>query len=923
MKWMAIVRRWKRIVGKLVSMQRDDAMESDTFDQAMGKALDVRRMYAPGLPFKPGSIGIALSGGGIRSATICLGALQALARRGRLLDFDYVSTVSGGGYAGTFLTSLFLPESARGLDGRASASADDDAICERAKTAMDALMLSNCCSEMSLTERNRAYKVRSPIWWLREHGRYLAPNGATDYAAAITYYIRAWIAMLYVFALPLFAVALASNAASMAVLRSLEESSRVAFIAWLQIPTLKASVMLSPWFAVAAAMLFLSVAAGLAYWQTEWLPRTIRRSSDVARRFSRSPRLRFAVYSTAWTVVTVVVACVLSPPGEFQPVSILFSPESYQRGILAWGLALLFISQLIGIAVLLRLATRRGDDFTSGFRGAITRTGTWLNIALLVAVSLAVIDTAALFLQSSTRWFEDYSIATGIVVPALAWLINWIADRDGGSKARQFLARYLRPLLFVAGTVLFALLAVSVHVFMYKLVYIPELVLSDTATWKASNFHIISMVTALLLLLTGTSTGFINLSSLHNLYAARLTRAYLGATNLERLRDVADPDMERPITQTHDKDDIEIEKYAAFRTAAPIHLINITLNETRNHEESQIVERDRKGIPVVFGPEGVLVDAARSKRIKQPFFYNWNLLSRRSAERLTVGQLCAISGAAASSGMGAYTTLGSSMTMTFANIRLGYWWYAGNLIKRAVRFRKAPLLWLYLKTTGVLRTYFYLFNEMTARYSRDYARLSLSDGGHFENSGVYELLRRNVRVILALDNGADPNYQFGDLENLVRKARIDLGLSVNAATAEDIEKFFGKEGAKLFLNGSARDWRGIDMQTFGPEIGLLLNVYHQAEPQADSSGSPSPCAYIVWLKPRRKADLPTDIDGYALANPAFPHESTGDQFFTEAQWESYRGLGYANIDALFSRTERGVDVLRALLPRETKVEPAS
>src|SRR5947209_1432046 len=47
---------------------------------------------------------LALSGGGIRSAVFCLGVLQALAKRDILKNFDYLSTVSGGGYTGSSLT---------------------------------------------------------------------------------------------------------------------------------------------------------------------------------------------------------------------------------------------------------------------------------------------------------------------------------------------------------------------------------------------------------------------------------------------------------------------------------------------------------------------------------------------------------------------------------------------------------------------------------------------------------------------------------------------------------------------------------------------------------------------------------------------------------------------------------------------------
>src|SRR6202035_1281987 len=65
---------------------------------------------------RPHAAALAISGGGIRSATFALGVLAALARRNLLYQFDYLSTVSGGGYLGSFLTT-FLSASDLPADG--------------------------------------------------------------------------------------------------------------------------------------------------------------------------------------------------------------------------------------------------------------------------------------------------------------------------------------------------------------------------------------------------------------------------------------------------------------------------------------------------------------------------------------------------------------------------------------------------------------------------------------------------------------------------------------------------------------------------------------------------------------------------------------------------------------------------------------
>jgi len=169
------------------------------------------------------------------------------------------------------------------------------------------------------------------------------------------------------------------------------------------------------------------------------------------------------------------------------------------------------------------------------------------------------------------------------------------------------------------------------------------------------------------------------------------------------------------------------------------------------------------------------------------------------------------------------------------------------------------------------------------------------------------------------DNGADPDFRFGDLEVLIRKARIDLGMTIEIATPSTVRTIMGAAALPHFLNGDARDWR------------------QRAAARCDRSGASSPqdrayClllkvqgmrrtwpdAYILWMKPRLFADLPQDVIGYALAHSDFPHETTGDQFFNEAQWESYRALGHSMMSQLLSGNPK---ILRNLIPQKPKPVP--
>src|SRR6266478_2998793 len=103
----------------------------------------------------PRTVGLAFSGGGIRSATFCLGVLQALAKYGRLRHIDFLSTVSGGGYTGSFLGRLFTRGAIAGL----------------AKSGGDP------CARV---EKIVADSGSPQLQWLRAHANYIVSAGNSD-----------------------------------------------------------------------------------------------------------------------------------------------------------------------------------------------------------------------------------------------------------------------------------------------------------------------------------------------------------------------------------------------------------------------------------------------------------------------------------------------------------------------------------------------------------------------------------------------------------------------------------------------------------------------------------------------------------------------------------------------------------------------
>jgi hypothetical protein len=158
----------------------------------------------------------------------------------------------------------------------------------------------------------------------------------------------------------------------------------------------------------------------------------------------------------------------------------------------------------------------------------------------------------------------------------------------------------------------------------------------------------------------------------------------------------------------------------------------------------------------------------------------------------------------------------------------------------------------------------------------------LTDGGHFENTGVYELIRREVAVIIVLDNGADPALAFEDVGNLVRKARVDFGAEIE----------FDPEGEAASLVGGII---GLGLSPAGEERGKTTRYAALATVHYASGAT----GKLLLVKPGVVGRETLDILHYRAFNGDFPQQTTADQFFDEAQWESYRQLGHSCGQALF------------------------
>lgn len=280
--------------------------------------------------------------------------------------------------------------------------------------------------------------------------------------------------------------------------------------------------------------------------------------------------------------------------------------------------------------------------------------------------------------------------------------------------------------------------------------------------------------------------------------------------------------------------------------AAPYHLINATVNLPSS---ASPVLRDRRGDFFLLSKCWTGSAATGYCRTEQ-----WTV----GRDPLGLATAMAVSGAAASPHMGLSSKPSLAALLTLLNIRLG--------------------LWVPQTFSGRGRTpgFTCLLREMTGLgMSETSSWLNLSDGGHIENMGVYELLRRRCKFIVCIDGEADPEFTFHGPLTLVRHAQIDLGIRMEPQF-DDIR-----------LNATSGYSRS--------HAQLIRIVYPDEGPER-----PAAIGLMLYLKLSLTGNETELLQRYRKLHPDFPHQPTTDQFYDEEQFEAYRQLGIHVAEATFS-----------------------
>jgi len=358
----------------------------------------------------------------------------------------------------------------------------------------------------------------------------------------------------------------------------------------------------------------------------------------------------------------------------------------------------------------------------------------------------------------------------------------------------------------------------------------------------------------------------VNEFSLHHFYRNRLVRCYLGASNPDRKPE--------PFTGFDPADDVPLSDFSDDYPG-PYPILNAALNITGGEELGYATRRAKS---FAFTPLYAGYELGASGKGNGRFTCDNGFLpsfSRTVQGRaaggvaklgsecgISLGTAMAISGAAASPNMGYFTTPATAFYMALFDVRLGWW--MGN-----PRYQKS---WASLGPPLGLG---YLLSEVLGQSDQQRGYVYLSDGGHFENLAVYELIRRRCRLIVACDADCDPQYDFDNLLSLIEKARTDFGVRIEI-NCEPIRPVSGqRESGVNHVTGTIY----YDVNNLH-DTGTLIFI-KASMPTKDGVPGRTPV--------ERK--LPDDVWHYWKVNPTFPHQSTADQWFDELQFESYRALG--------------------------------
>ncbi len=885
--------------------------------------------------------GLAFSGGGIRSATFNLGVLQGLARVGLLRTFDYLSTVSGGGYIGSWFAAWVKRE--------------------RSFRAVEEQLGRECGSGVN-------YREPDAISFLRKYSNYLTPKMGmltADTWALVAVYLRnltlnlvtitalflsvflvphlsVWYARvqtapgsghprflfyggLLFLAVGVFSISLNQAYWSVKQQRSSSGPSgpvdfpwytrQVSILVFVVLPVMLSALSGGLWLWHAslhqAPLGFQHVRALVVSVFAGWLggsiaahlhanaklsagslkdASTARLLAAAARETVRmvgarikesvrpEPRLKIGTLLVCMAV-SLLVGC-----GLFVLCSELFRTWTDEQSSIWYAMNfsapfVLVVYMTIGTLLIGLMGRQLPDESREWW----SRLGGWLIICSVSWTALSAIS----FFSLPVIAYATALVGSGWLASTVSGVLLGKSPATGGTGSKKWieLAAKALPYLFVVGLLMFlSFLTSSILVWTTKgwetfwsvlwldkhgldeLVSANFLILNDTLDVRLAWMFMAGLGTALLL----SWRIDVNQFSIHYLYRNRLMRGYLGASNRDR--------NSQPFTGFDPDDDASLSDLRSDRAApekgyhGPYPIINTALNLVGG---KNLAWQTRKSESFFFGPLYSGYGALQQKDAAQEGCCYRPTDQCAKPDGMSLGTAMAISGAAASPNMGYHSSPALAFLLTVFNVRLGWW--SGNPRYRSAWEQAGPTIGLW-----------YMMKELFGFTDDESRFVYLSDGGHFENLGIYELVKRRCRFIIACDGGQDRDMKFDDLGNALRKIRVDLGVDITI----DVSPL--RDGKKHCVLGRI--------------------VYH-GENGREEYGD------LLYIKALLCGKEPADVLNYRSLHKEFPHQTTADQWFDEAQFESYRMLGLHTVLEICERWD-GRDVESLVRRVEQYIEHA-
>jgi hypothetical protein len=800
-------------------------------------------------------VGLSLSGGGIRSATTNLGILQALSKMGILPKVDYLSTVSGGGYIGSALMALLSikqgtePGAAEQYTygSRESLKFSTDWRRFPFNPELDPTT-GDCCAPQSAST-----PTKDIVSHLRTHGNFLiARRGLLkrDALRAVGHLLTGTVYHLLTTTVILFLTAVLL----MGLAHGIEPDLRL---------------QLAPETAQETTTLaaVTPTSAGLGYSVTHLEEMSF--SQAASDRFSRMWE------SVKWDVghTGLLKAAGVGAMATLVVFVFLFLSTRQTRWPKSWGagenkedrfarFVLNTSAALLGLSLLIvwGFVERTDHDGHAGWivqpflvmAGA--RVTTFLLYVLIAKFNFPSIpfwnfwsrefrslwgafQTIATYGMALTLAFAALPILAYAAEQASLWaaaapVVSLVLSRVLVSGAAQGASDKLRIpkglLHFVLAIAVTVVIAFSVVGFAAMAAHYKF----DGMTGHCPDPWAIAAGSGLLALAALSVFGDINKISPHYFYRDRLLETYLRTE-----RPTASKSMET-FTDAGNMRLSELQGEDPTATpglgnTAPYMLISAAINLSGSRD---LTRKDRKSGYFLFSKY-----YCGSRQTGYRKTDTWRDGETKLSRAVT------ISGAAVSSAMGSNTFFAEALVTSVFNLRLGYWMSNPRTNPKD--------RWVFWPR--------YMFQEVFATTNERRPLVNLSDGGHTgDNVGIYPLLERRCQVIIACDAEADAGLSFGSFTEALRHAYVDLGVDVD-----------------------------IDLSLIRPDPETGLSKSHCAVGRIRYPECPDRPNWIVYLKSSMTGDEPATVLNYKATAPVFPHESTADQFFDDAQFESYRALG--------------------------------